>query len=325
LIKPYLSGADFTMGNLETTLNGYEAGYSGYPRFNSPDAFAQALKDAGFDFLTTANNHCNDTGEAGILRTIQELDSIGLGHTGTFTSPEARDDISVVDVKGIRLAILAYTYSTNGLPVEDGYGWSVNILDRGVIKADIARAKALQPDLIIVCPHMGVEYAEAPSETYRDWAQYMLQCGADVVIASHPHVLQQAGYETVTDADGTQREGFIIYSMGNFVSSQRTVPRDEGIILNLHIEKTAGQRAVLKDVSFIPTWVEFVNAAGSYDIRVLSVYDALKGLGDNTPGLRQKDVARLQEVESEITNLYLGKSVPLSEIQNEYVMPKPAS
>ncbi|MDR1914684.1 MAG: CapA family protein [Clostridiales bacterium] len=319
-IKKYLKDPDLTVGNLETTFAGSDVGYSDYPRFNTPDSFAVALRDAGFDMVSTANNHTNDKNEAGIFRTLDVLDSLGIQHFGSYRSQDESKDIMLKDVNGIKFAFLSYTYGTNGLPLVSGHEWSVNQLSKDKIVSDIRRAKALEPDFIVIMPHMGVEYAEVPSDTYKQWVKFMFESGADIVLASHPHVIQPMEYTTITDENGESRVCFVIYSLGNFISSQRTIPRDEGIILNLYFEKN-NSKARLVNVSFIPTWVQFVNANGLYDIKTLSVYDALSKTDGGKPGLRSKDISRLWNAHSHITRQLLGNPISNGEIRNEYFLP----
>jgi len=315
-VKEYLQGADYTIGNLETVFAGEAAGYSYYPRFNTPDAYAQAIAAAGFDLLTTANNHANDQNEPGIFRTIDILDQNGIGHIGTYKSAEARDEIKTATINGISFAFLSYTYGTNGLPLKQGDEWSVNLLDRDLIAGDIQRAKALNPDFIVILPHMGEEYAEEVSDQYKEWVQFMFDSGADIVLASHPHVLQPVTFETVTDADGSTRDCFADYSLGNFVTSQRTIPRDEGIILNLYFEKKNDEKARLIHVSFIPTWVEYISAAGAYDVHPIPIFKIV-----NTPPeqseLRARDIIRAKSAYSHILEVLLGGDSPGEGIEEE--------
>jgi len=316
-VKPYLSDADLTVGNLETTFAGADIGHSGYPMFNAPDALGEALRDAGFDLLSTANNHSNDKREAGILRTLEVLDTLGISHVGTYASQEDRDTILIKEINGMTFAFISYSYSTNGIPLAAGKPYLCNLLDDGTALAeDIRRARALDPDFVIVMPHMGDEYALTPRQVYRDWADLMFDAGADIILASHPHVLQPAEFRRHTDENGVTRDCFIIYSLGNFISSQRDVPRDAGLILNLYFKREPGEKATLDRVGFMPTWVKFVNAAGAYDITVYTVHDLLSDTSD----LRGKDITRLRNVLSETTKIYLGESVPLEEMQEEYFM-----
>jgi poly-gamma-glutamate synthesis protein (capsule biosynthesis protein) len=320
-ITQYLDDADITIGNLETTFAGKDQHYSDYPMFNTPDSFADALKNAGFDFVSTANNHCNDRWEIGILRTIETLDAYGIGHTGTFASQEARDAINITEINGISFVFLSYTYGTNGLELTEGKPWLANIISEGLIVSDIKRARALNPDFVVVFPHMGNEYESYTRDVFKGWARLMLEAGADIILASHPHVLQPVEFYSVKQEDGSFRDAFVAYSLGNFISSQRDIPRESGIIMHLSFENPFGQKAELKEISYIPTWVKFVNTSGAYDIKVLSVYDALKlyeaGIDQN---IRPSDISRLKDVHAQTTKMYLGESLPLDEIKSEYII-----
>ena len=312
----YLRDADFAIGNLETVFAGEAAGYSFYPRFNSPDSYARAISDAGFDMLTTANNHANDQNEPGIFRTIDILDQNGIGHIGTYKSAEAREEIKTVTINGIKLALLSYTYGTNGIPLKQSDGWSVNLLDKDPVYNDIQRAKALDPDFIIVLPHMGDEYAQEVSGKYKEWVRFMFESGADIVLAAHPHVLQPVTFQTVINPDGSARECFADYSLGNFNTSQRAIASDEAIILNLYFEKKNDEKARLKNVSFIPAWVEYTNAKGSYDVHPIPIYKIVVAPSDQSE-LRAKDIIRAKLAYDHITEVLLGYGGLAGGVQRE--------
>lgn len=316
-MKKYFDSADYSIGNFETVLAGEDVGISDYPCFNTPDSFLDSLEYSGIDFVTTANNHCMDKGTDGLLRTIDKLDEYGFDHTGTYKDEESRNEVFVKDINGITFAFLSYTYGTNGIPVKNP--WNVNILDEELIKSDIEKAKELNPDFIVVLPHMGVEYEIYPREEFKEWADFMFNCGADIILASHPHVLQPMEVREITKDDGSIRNGFIIYSLGNFISSQTTPPRNAGIIVNLDFEKKGIEKAELTKVSFIPVWTQFRNAQNINHFMVRSVYEMLT-LPQNEMynTLRQKDIARLKDIHKETTSMYLNRDVPLEEIQDEY-------
>ncbi len=296
-IKPYLENADLTVGNLETTFAGKEVGYSFYPTFNAPDEFGQALKNAGFDLVTTTNNHALDKMEKGVLRTLDVLDTLGIDHVGTYRSFNERDNIYIKEIDGIRLAFLSYTYGTNGIPIPQNKEYLINVLNEGLIQADIKRAKELKPDFIIVLPHMGVEYDTLPNSSVKNWVNIMLDAGADIVLASHPHVVQPTEFIEKVDENGEVRTCFVAYSMGNFISSQRTLPRDTGIIVNLEFEKKGRDKAVIKNADVVKTWVKFKNAKGAMDIAVLPVEDTLLQYESGQDiDLRQKDINRIKEI-----------------------------
>lgn len=318
LVKPYLENSDFTIGNLETVFGGEEIGYTDYPRFNSPDSFAVALKNSGFDLLTTANNHSNDKDEAGILRTIKMLKYLEIDNFGTYSTKAERDNIYIKEINNIKFAFLSYTYGTNGIKVSEGKDYLVNIMSEKLIKSDIQRAKLLNPDFIIVMPHMGNEYELYPNDTFKNWINLMLTAGADIVIASHPHVIQPVEFIEIKDKSGETRNCFVAYSMANFVSSQRTMPREAGFMLNLYFEKTTDQKPVLKNVSYIPTWVKFTNEKGGRDIVVTSVIDTIKKIDEGkNVDLRQKDINRVRSVYKETTNIISGTDVSISDIKDE--------
>ncbi len=317
-VEKYLKTTDMTVGNLETTFAGNEIGYSDYPCFNTPDTFAEALKKAGISLLTTANNHSNDKREAGILRTLDVLDKLGFDHVGTYRSQEERDHVFIKDINNIRFAFLSYTYSTNGIPLPEGKDYLVNMLDEQLIKKDIAKAKKAKPDIIVVLPHMGNEYETAPNDTFKQYAKMMAEAGADVIIASHPHVIQPMEFIEVTDKHETTRDCFVAYSMGNFVSSQRTKPRDAGMILNISFKK-AGNKTQITSVSYIPTWVKYTNTSGQRDMIVLPVFDTLKAVENGERiDLRPNDLQRIISVNNEIAMKILGTEVHPADIAPAY-------
>ena len=228
-----LEEADYAVANLETTLAG-GPNYTGYPTFNSPDALAFDVKEAGFDLLSTANNHSRDKGMNGIYRTLDVLDEAGLDHVGTYRSQEERDEnsgIHVADVGGISVAFLSYTYGLNGFRLDSDKMYAVNLFnldyyttlanpDYELLEADLAAARALDTDLIAVMVHWGVEYRNTPNSYQTDLAQFLVEQGADLVLGGHPHVLQPYETISVTGWDGQEREGFVCYSLGNFISNQ---------------------------------------------------------------------------------------------------------
>ncbi|HBM75013.1 MAG TPA: hypothetical protein DD429_05595, partial [Clostridiaceae bacterium] len=254
-VKPIIESADLAIGNLETTISGEDKKYTGYPMFNSPDSLLDALKWAGFDLLSTSNNHCLDRREYGLAATIDNLDKRGLLHTGTFKEEKDRDNILIVDVKGIKIAVLAYTYGTNGIPIKNPY--QVNLLDIDTMLADVGRAREKEPDIIIACLHFGDEYVRQPNDFQKEITEKMLHAGVDIVLGSHPHVVQPAEMVSPTSDDANRKDKFVIYSMGNFISDQRGNYKDIGVITNLYIEKNFNTKEVsIYNYEFIPTWVQ---------------------------------------------------------------------
>jgi poly-gamma-glutamate capsule biosynthesis protein CapA/YwtB (metallophosphatase superfamily) len=253
-VKDITSSVDLALGNLETVTAGREEGYSGYPFFNSPDEFINALSDAGFDLLITSNNHSLDKGETGVLRTIEQISQNNMGYIGTFRSQRDRDSIRIFNVNGIKLAFLSYSYGTNGIPIPQDKDYIVNIIDTLLIKRDITSAKLLKPDIIIVYYHFGVEYKRNPSSFQKTIVSKTIDYGADIILGGHPHVIQPAEY--FKSVSSNLDSVFVIYSMGNFISNQRWRYSDTGLILVMNFSKNNSTGEVsLKDVSFTPTWV----------------------------------------------------------------------
>lgn len=314
-VKKYFDKADYVVGNLETVLGGDEIGPQDFPCFNTPDSFAVAAKNAGFDFFTTANNHCMDQGTDALCRTLDVLDSLGIKHFGTNRSQQEWDNIEITEINGIKFVFLSYTYGTNGIPVKNEY--NVNLLDETSVKNDITKAKSLNPDFIVVMPHMGTEYVTEPTDEQKKWVDFLFQCGADIIVASHPHVLEPMEVREITDADGTTRKGYVMYSMGNFISSQTTPPRNASIILNITVEKIDDNPAEITKVSFIPIWTQFRNGSNVNDFVVRSVYDVLTD-SEKESKYRAKDLARVNDIHYETTSLLLNRDVPIEEIQEEY-------
>ena len=315
-VKKYFDGYDVVLGNLELTFGGKDRPYASFPCFNTPDEFLDALEDAGFDILTTANNHSMDTGKAGLIRTLDKLDEYGIAHMGTYRSAEERDKILLKNVNGITFAFLSYTYSTNGIPIPDTY--LVNLIDNDQMTADIKKAREMA-DVVVVMPHMGNEYESYPREIFKEWADLMFIAGADIVLASHPHVLQPMEYRKIDHGDGVH-DGFIIYSLGNFISSQTTPPRNASIVLHLTIVQVGDEPPNVKEVSFVPIWTQFRNAQNRNDFVVRSVYERLTlEQSEKDQQIRRKDQKRLEEIHKETASFLLNREIPLSEIQEEYI------
>lgn len=270
-VAPYVSAADVAIGNLETVLGGAALGYSGFPRFNAPDAFAEALAAAGFDVLTTANNHCLDQGPAAADRTLEVLDRLGIRHTGTARTKGEADSLLVVDVDGVKVAIIAYTYSLNGFRPPADRPWMVNQIDKAAMVADVRAAEEAGADVIVASVHNGIEYARQPSEGQWRLERALVDAGADVVLGSHPHVIQPMETIEVQRSDGTTETAFVIHSLGNFISNQRDRYCDAGVMVKLTFEKDLAARLTrLVAVEYMPTWVD-VTAAGGRRYRVLPV------------------------------------------------------
>ena len=248
-IRSAISEADIAIANLEVTLAG--SPYKGYPTFSSPAALAAACKNAGIGFIVTANNHAADRGAKGITETIRRLDSLAIQHTGTFISSAERERLYpfMLIKNGISLALLNYTYGNN-VDLEDE-SVIVNTIDTEIIDKDIKKARNRNPDIIIVFLHWGIEYQSAPVKSQYDIAGHLFAAGADIVIGSHPHVLQKL----VWFKDAPAGKGRVVaYSLGNFVSNQRRQGTDGGLMVRIEITKE-DTLCYISDARYYLTWV----------------------------------------------------------------------
>jgi len=248
-VKPLIDSSDFSASNLEVTLAGPP--YKGYPQFSSPSALAAACTEAGIDCLFTANNHSADRGKSGIISTLDRLDSIGIPHTGTFRNKTSRDTLQplVVNRNGISVAFLNYTYGTNGITVPPPV--IVNMLDKEKITEDIMKAKELKPDVLILALHWGTEYDTIPSENQILLANYFFYKGVDIIIGSHPHVIQKMIWQK---DNPVFKNKAVTYSLGNFISNQRKPGTDGGSMVKIELTKTDSS-VVISDAGYYLTWV----------------------------------------------------------------------
>ena len=257
-LKDFVKDSDISIGNYETTTNP-DLPVAGFPRFNVPAAYLKDLKETGFDIVSTANNHSMDTELEGVFSTMEAAKEAGLDYVGSFK--DKSDRILFKEVKGIKLAFLAYTYGCNGrenliVPREEvenlGY-----LSDEDQIKKDIARAKAQGADFVIVYPHWGIEYQSMPNEAQISLGRKMIDWGADLVIGNHPHVVEPV--EIYQAEDG--RKGLIAYALGNFISYQnyensKDIRVEHSLALEIDLEKdlTSGNKKIA-DVKLHPIWV----------------------------------------------------------------------
>lgn len=211
-VKPILHDYDLRIANLEVTLAGKP--YKGYPQFSAPDELAKTLVTNGFNVILTSNNHSCDRGSNGVIRTLDVLDELGVKHTGTFRSKEERaaNYPLMIEQNGIKIAMLNYTYGTNGLTVKAPL--IVNYIDSNIIAVDVKRAKELNADYIVCNMHWGKEYKPLPNSYQKKWESYCYELGVDMVIGNHPHTIQPTIKKSIDN-----REKLTVWSLGNFVSN----------------------------------------------------------------------------------------------------------
>ena len=264
-IREELLQADFTVGNLETTFAGASRGYSSYPQFNTPESLAIAIKEAGIDLVSTANNHSLDTGYSGIESTIDFLDQNGILHTGTYKSPESQSQTVIAEIKGLKVAFLSFTYGTNGISVPQGREYCINLIDDNFIIDRLNSAKEQNPDIICVFMHWGEEYELTPNEEQIHLANLLFDNGANIILGSHPHVLQKMEKND---------KGFVIYSLGNFVSGQVKENTRDSIILNLTVTKKGTGEVIVDSAKYTPIYT-YKSGSEKRQYKVLDIKRAL--------------------------------------------------
>lgn len=246
-LKDTIASADFAIANLETPLGGEP--YSGYPMFSAPDAFAEDLKKVGFDILVTANNHTVDKGRKGLERTLSILDSLNILHTGSFRNQQEHDSTTplMIEAKGVKIALLSYTYGTNGIPVPKPN--VVNLIDHVQMEKDIVNARSLGAQIIIPIIHWGVEYQTYEHPSQVKTAEFLAVKGVDAIIGMHPHVVQPIKY-VKSNRDSIP----VAYSLGNAVANMRDRYKDGGLFvqLTITIENDTPRITSFND---IPFWV----------------------------------------------------------------------
>ena len=269
-VKDYISNADIAVANLEVTLAGKP--YTGYPHFSAPDALAAAARDAGFDILTTANNHCMDKGRLGLERTLRQLDSLGIEHLGTYTDREQwrTEHPLIVEQGGITVALLCYTYGTNGISVTRPN--IVNMIDTAVMLRDLRVAREWGAEFVIAIMHWGIEYQRKGNAEQAAVARWLLDHGCNAVIGGHPHVVQNIVPDINPNND--RQNELVVYSMGNLLSNQRDLGTDGGIMVELELTKREGI-VTLEKYSYLPYWVHRTWVDGHRQYLILPAEKAL--------------------------------------------------
>ncbi|RIX53732.1 CapA family protein [Paenibacillus nanensis] len=284
-VKPILAQGDWVMANMETPVAGKDFGYSGYPTFNAPVELAEALKGAGFNLLSTANNHSLDKGEKGLLRTLEHLKELGFTTVGTAASQEEADTPVISEQNGIRMGLLSYTYGTNGIPIPEGKPYLVSLIDEEKMKSDIRKLRDAGADVVTIALHFGNEYQTTPTEEQKRLARALVAAGADIIAGSHPHVIQPYEVIETEDLNGQTKKALIIYSMGNFISNQRGDSKDYGVIFKVGVRKNVTEgTTTLTDVEAIPTWVHRYQPDRYYRYRVLPVEETIAAMDDELLG-----------------------------------------
>lgn len=255
--------ADIAVANLETPI--YSSGFSGYPTFCAPDSFLHAMVDAGFNVILFANNHCFDKGAKGARYTLDLLDSLGVAHCGVYRNSKEREERYplIMESDGINIAILNYTYGTNGNHVPEPM--IVNLIDKPTIEKDIAKAKSKGADVIIACMHWGNEYVKIPPKNIKELSSWLIEQGVDHIIGNHPHVIQPI---EIRDNPATPDKHVVVYSTGNLVSNMSLRGTDGGMMIKMRLKKVLNYTRA-SSLEYMLTWIAPKRNTGEREFTIL--------------------------------------------------------
>lgn len=268
-VSDEISSADIAYLNQETICGGTQLGLQSYPTFNSPYEILDSVAAAGFDWISTSSNHSMDVGEEGILSQLSHLEELPqLIQTGTNASADEAKEYKVIEKNGVKIGLLSYTYGLNGFALPDGKEYLVNLIDEDRIREDMKALNQIS-DVQVVSMHWGVEYQFEENEEQRALAQLLSDEGADVIIGTHPHVLQPM--EVLKGEEGN--ETLVMYSLGNFVSAQDVNSRMLGGMAKWTLVYHPSDKSVsFKNICFEPTVMYFDPSGTDVQVYPLSEY-----------------------------------------------------
>ncbi len=243
-ISQYVADADYAVVNLETPTS--KPPYSGYPCFNAPESYLDALSDAGFDLFLTANNHVLDRRDQGVVKTIEALDRRYLDHIGSYVDSTHRAGVMpfVKNINNIKVGFVNYTYGTNGF--KPGKNVVIDYIDKEQIRHDVEKTRAAGAEIIIACIHWGNEYQLLPHSTQKSLADFLQKLGVEAIIGGHPHVIQPMEFKLTP----TVTPRVLVYSLGNFISNMKTTDTRGGALFKLTIRRGVDGVARIADASY---------------------------------------------------------------------------
>lgn len=276
-ISSYIKEADLAVINQETMLGGDAFEYSGYPLFNTPWEVGEAAINAGFDVFTCATNHSMDMGSAGIEKEIEFFNNHKeVVRLGTNADEEEYNTIKYVNKNDITFALLNYTYGTNGISLPEEKPWCVNLLDEEKVKKDITEARK-HADVVIVFPHWGTENSHDINEQQEKYVKIFSDLGVDIVVGTHPHVLQPV--EWVTNEE-TGKKMLVYYSLGNFISHQTSLNQLCGGMAEITVERIDGEISIT-NAKLTPVIDYYKNTGNGYKFSVYRLSDYTDDLADS--------------------------------------------
>ena len=278
--KDAIEDADLAIVNEEVIIGGEELGVTGYPSFNAPYEIADELAETGFDVICHATNHALDRGKSGIENCLSYW---GENHpdirtVGIYTDRADSEDICIFENDGYKIAVLNYTYGTNGIPLPKNMPYAVNLLDEKKVISDLAKAE-IEADITIVCPHWGTEYDHGISAYQKKWAKIFAENGADIIIGTHPHVIEPV--ETIEGCDG--RDVPVYYSIGNFINwtsgrGKGVADRMVGAMAEVTLTKDKDGEVIVKDYGVKPLVSHVRSMINGSTVYFLDDYTTAKSL-----------------------------------------------
>ncbi len=266
-LQPIFKDADIAVIGQETVFGGEHLGYSGYPLFNSPSDMGKTLVKEGFDIVLHASNHVADKWAEGIENTLEFWEDYPqITVLGINKSREEKDRVDIIEVKGAKLAVLNYTYGTNGLTLPYDKDYLVNYIDSEKIKKDVVFSEA-NADFTIAFMHWGTEYSMSPDESQKALCRDMCDWGVDLIIGAHPHVIEPV--EWYTSENGN--EMLVYYSLGNYVSRQLEAKNLLGGLAVIEL-KFNGERVYIHDYSFVPIVTHYNTEYSRFGVYALKNY-----------------------------------------------------
>ena len=320
MIADSLSAADYTIANLETTVGLYSDNpYSGYPMFNAPPELLTALREAGVDFVSMANNHILDRYFDGMLYTINNVEAAGLAYGGVNRSKEQKETPNIVEVGGVRLGMLCYTEHTNEMDVYSdprAREYGVNYIEGTDFAAEVRKLREAGADVVIAMMHWGEEYRRSANNAQRTLADTLAAAGVDVILGGHPHVVEPAGMRQIALADGTQHEAFVAFSLGNFNSGMVDEYANAGVIIEFTLVEQEDGGFEIEDVGFVPTYCWPKDG-------VFTTVPALVYYDEAPEGMSPEEHQRLRKSVDDVEELMAGRLTMLEKSSCPACRPAP--
>lgn len=309
-VEKYFQNSTINIGDCESPMAGGEIGYSGYPKFNAPEHLAIDLQELGVNIMTTANNHTLDKGFSGLSSTLHFLDNAQIAHVGTARTEEEQNTILFKNLNGIKTAFLAYTYGTNGIPVPKDKEFCVNFIDKDLILKQIKQAKKEGAELIVVSMHWGVEYQTTENAQQDELAEFLIKNDVNIILGSHPHVLQPMKMLKVKTENGEEKEGLVVFSQGNFFSNQTSENTRNTAIFNIEVKKDGKTgKVTISQVTYAPIYVNRKEPGAENRYELLDLNEIIRSYeaGEDT---WSEDMYKLAITERKRCILLIGPEIP---------------